>query len=109
MAAVRNILFIMCDQLRADHLGCYGHPYLATRNLDLLARRGVRFERAFVQSGVCGPSRMSFYTGRYVASHGATWDPVPLSVGGIWLGWHPREVGRSRLLEGKADAMCSDR
>ena len=37
MAAVRNLLFIMCDQLRADHLGCYGHPYLATRNLDLLA------------------------------------------------------------------------
>ena len=49
MAAVRNFLFIMCDQLRADHLGCYGHPYLATRNLDLLARRGVRFERAFVR------------------------------------------------------------
>ncbi|TMI06622.1 MAG: phosphonate monoester hydrolase, partial [Betaproteobacteria bacterium] len=86
MAAVRNLLFIMCDQLRADHLRCYGHPYLATRNLDLLARRGVRFERAFVQSGVCGPSRMSFYTGRYVASHGATWNRVPLSVGEITLG-----------------------
>jgi arylsulfatase A-like enzyme len=74
MAAVRNILFIMCDQLRADHLGCYGHPYLATRNLDALAARGVRFDRAFVQSGVCGPSRMSFYTGRYMSSHGATWN-----------------------------------
>src|SRR5438034_96025 len=44
MAAVRNLLFIMCDQLRADHLGCYGHPHLATRNLDALARRGAEAE-----------------------------------------------------------------
>ena len=67
MNAVRNILFIMCDQLRADHLGCYGHPYPGDPDTsDALARRGVRFERAFVQSGVCGPSRMSMYTGRYV-------------------------------------------
>src|SRR6202162_1682901 len=101
MAAVRNILFIMCDQLRADHLGCYGHPHLATRNLDLLARRGVRSERAFVQSGVCGPSRMSFYTGRYVASHGATWNRVPLSVGENTLGEYLRHAGRMLSLAGK--------
>ena len=108
MAAVRNFLFIMCDQLRADHLGCYGHPYLATRNLDLLARRGVRFERAFVQSGVCGPSRMSFYTGRYVASHGATWNRVPLSVGEITLGEYLRDAGRTLALSGKTHVMRDD-
>jgi arylsulfatase A-like enzyme len=108
MAAVRNILFIMCDQLRADHLGCYGHPHLATRNLDLLARRGVRFERAFVQSGVCGPSRMSFYTGRYVGSHGATWNRVPLSVGEITLGEYLREAGRTLVLTGKTHVMRDD-
>lgn len=81
MTQVQNVLFIMADQLRADHLGCYGHPYLRTASLDALARRGVRFERAFVNSGVCGPSRMSYYTGRYPSSHGATWNRVPLSVG----------------------------
>ncbi|MDQ2961624.1 MAG: alkaline phosphatase family protein [Pseudomonadota bacterium] len=108
MAAVRNILFIMCDQLRADHLGCYGHPYLATHNLDLLARRGVRFERAFVQSGVCGPSRMSFYTGRYVGSHGATWNRVPLSVGEITLGEYLRDTGRTLVLAGKTHVMRDD-
>ncbi len=108
MAAVRNILFIMCDQLRADHLGCYGHPHLATRNLDLLARRGVRFERAFVQSGVCGPSRMSFYTGRYVASHGATWNRVPLSAGEITLGEYLRDAGRTLVLVGKTHVMRDD-
>jgi arylsulfatase A-like enzyme len=105
MSAARNVLFIMCDQLRADHLGCYGHPRLATRNLDLLARRGVRFERAFVQSGVCGPSRMSFYTGRYVSSHGATWNRVPLSVGEVTLGEWLARAGRPFALTGKTHVM----
>jgi len=105
MSAVRNILFIMCDQLRADHLGCYGHPFLSTTHLDELARRGVRFDRAFVQSGVCGPSRMSFYTGRYVASHGATWNRVPLSVGEITLGEYLSYAGRALSLAGKTHVM----
>ncbi len=105
MSAVRNILFIMCDQLRADHLGCYGHPYLATRNIDALAARGVRFERAFVQSGVCGPSRMSMYTGRYVSSHGATWNRVPLSIGEITLGEYLHGSGRNLALSGKTHVL----
>src|SRR2546428_10778604 len=91
----------MCAQLRADRLGCYGHPHLATRNLDALARRGVRFANAFVQSGVCGPSRMSFYTGRYVTSHGATWNRVPLSIGEITLGEYLRDAGRTLALSGQ--------
>src|SRR5699024_11264967 len=69
MFQIRNILFIMADQLRADHLACYGHPYIKTPNIDALAKHGVRFTRAFVNSGVCGPSRMSFYTGRYPSTH----------------------------------------
>jgi arylsulfatase A-like enzyme len=101
MAAVRNVLFIMCDQLRADHLSCYGHPHLHTPNIDRLARQGVKFERAFVQSGVCGPSRMSFYTGRYMASHGATWNRVPLAVGEWTLGDYLRQAGRKAVLAGK--------
>jgi hypothetical protein len=61
--------------------------------LDALAQRGVRFANAFVQSGVCGPSRMSMYTGRYVSSHGATWNRVPLSIGEITLGEYLRDAG----------------
>ena len=61
-AALRNVLFIMCDQLRWDALGCSGHPFLETPNIDRLAERGVRFERAFVNGAVCGSSRMSYYT-----------------------------------------------
>ena len=68
----KNILFIMCDQLRQDYLSCYGHPHLHTPNIDALAARGVRFTQTFVQSTICGPSRMCAYTGRYMRSHGST-------------------------------------
>lgn len=74
MGAVRNILFVMCDQLRADYLSCYGRSRLATPNIDCLATRGTRFTSAYVQAPVCGPSRMSTHTGRYVMSHGASWN-----------------------------------
>jgi arylsulfatase A-like enzyme len=97
----RNILFIMCDQLRWDYLSCAGHPRLATPNIDALAARGVRFTRAYVQSPVCGPSRMSFYTGRYVASHGSTWNGVPLKVGEMTLGDYLRPMGVQTVLVGK--------
>ncbi len=98
---VRNILFIMCDQLRWDYLSCAGHPRLETPNIDALAKRGVRFTRAIVQSPVCGPSRMSFYTGRYVGSHGATWNGVPLKVGEMTLGDYLRPLGLKTVLVGK--------
>src|SRR5882672_12030507 len=70
MSRPKNVLWIMCDQLRHDYLGCTGHPTLKTPNIDAMARRGVRFSNAYVQSPICGPSRMSFYTGRYMRSHG---------------------------------------
>ncbi len=96
-----NILFIMFDQLRWDYLSCYGHPTLSTPNIDWLASRGVRFDRAFIQSPLCGPSRMSTYTGRYVHSHGATWNNVPLKVGELTLGDHLRDIGMACWLVGK--------
>ena len=101
MASTRNVLFIMCDQLRRDHLGCYGHPYLRTRNVDALAARGVRFDNAFVTSGVCGPSRMSYYTGRTMTSHGANWNRVPMSLGELTLGEYLMRHGRTLALAGK--------
>ena len=100
-----NVLFIMADQLRWDHLSCAGHPYLQTPSLDALARRGVRFSEAYVASGVCGPSRMSYYTGRYPVSHGATWNRVPLPVGEPTLGEYLRGHGRDLWLAGKTHVM----
>ena len=97
----RNVLWIMADQLRWDYLSCYGHPTLHTPHIDGLAARGVRFERAYVQSPFCGPSRMSYYTGRYCRSHGATWNGFPLRVGEPTLGDHLRPLGVRSVIVGK--------
>jgi arylsulfatase A-like enzyme len=96
-----NVLWIMADQLRWDYLSCYGHPTLETPHIDRLAARGVRFARAYVQSPVCGASRMSYYTGRYCRSHGATWNGFPLRVGEPTLGDHLRPLGVRPVIVGK--------
>jgi len=101
MTTPRNILFVMYDQLRFDYLSCSGHPYLQTPNFDRLAKKGVRFSNCYVQSPVCGASRMSFYTGRYVHSHGAAWNNYPLKVGEVTLADHLRDLGMNSWLVGK--------
>ncbi len=101
MGKKKNVLFIMCDQLRWDYLSCAGHPSLATPNIDAIAARGVRFTLAYVQSPVCGPSRMSFYTGRYMRSHGANWNRFPLRVGEPTLGDALNAIGVRNVLVGK--------
>ena len=105
MAKVKNVLFIMCDQLRADHLSCAGHPHLRTPAIDGLAKQGVLFSRAYVQSGVCGPSRMSYYTGRYMTSHGATWNRVPLSLREKTIGDYLQPAGIRVALAGKTHVL----
>lgn len=104
----RNILWIMCDQLRFDYLSCAGHKTLSTPHIDRLAAKSVRFTNAYTQSTICGPARMSAYTGRYVRSHGSTQNGVPLRVGEPTLGDHLRDNGMRCVLIGKTH-MAADK
>jgi len=65
-----NVVFILTDDQRWDHVGCAGHPFLKTPNLDRLAEEGARFVNSFVTTSLCSPSRASLLSGLYAHSHG---------------------------------------
>ena len=60
-----NVVFLVADELMAQTVGCYGHPYVETPAMDGLAGEGVRFTNTFTAHTKCVPSRACFMTGRY--------------------------------------------
>ena len=74
-----NFLFIITDQHRADHLGCYGNAIVRTPNIDAIAAKGTRWGRFYVANPICMPNRASIMTGRMSSLHGARHNGIPLS------------------------------
>ena len=65
-----NIIFILADDLGWSELGCYGHGFNETPNLDRLAEDGVRFSQAYASAPVCSPYRAALLTGQHPARIG---------------------------------------
>ncbi|MFH1038814.1 MAG: sulfatase [PVC group bacterium] len=61
-SGIKNVLVIVLDALRADHLGCYGYRRNTSPAIDRLARQGIVFDRAIVQAGWTKPSVTSYFT-----------------------------------------------
>ena len=77
-----NVLLLIIDSLRPDHIGAYGSPQVQTPNIDSLAARGLRFNRAFPEAMVTLPARRSIFTSRrifpfrnFVPNQGARHQP----------------------------------
>ncbi|MDQ3441609.1 MAG: sulfatase [Planctomycetota bacterium] len=85
-----NIVFIITDDQRWDAMGCAGHPFLKTPNMDRLAREGAMFTNAFVTTPLCSPSRSSFLTGQYVHTTGVKANGPAMNPIGHQLMTFPR-------------------
>ncbi|MGF1452622.1 MAG: sulfatase [Opitutales bacterium] len=99
----RNLLLVMVDDLNLA-LACYGHPAVHTPNLDRLAARGLRFERAFCPYPLCGPSRSALLTGQRpeaipMPNNEVSWrerqpDVKSLPEIARGLGYHTERIGK---------------
>lgn len=103
-----NILVIMADEHAGQCTGFQGHPHVRTPNLDKLAASGVTFDRAYCNSPLCVPSRMSFLTGREVSRIGS-WDlGVPLPSDAVTWAHVLRAHGYEATLAGKMHFIGPD-
>ncbi|MBA4062228.1 MAG: arylsulfatase [Isosphaera sp.] len=105
-----NILLVLSDDQSWAHLGCYGNPDIKTPNLDAFAKEGVRFDRYYVGTPQCVPSRATLMTGRSaiavqntrfsapLAAEYKTWPEVLREKAGYFTG----VAGRTYHLDGSA-------
>jgi arylsulfatase A-like enzyme len=106
-----NFVFFLTDDQRWDAMSCAGNEILKTPNMDRIAAEGIRFENMFVTTSLCGPSRASFLTGKYVHNHGVRRNggelsldqrtfPEVLKAAGYetaFIGkWHNNDLGKGR-------------
>ena len=87
--AIKNVLFLISDDLKASVLGCYGDTVCKTPNIDKLAADGLVFRRAYCQGTACAPSRQSFMFSRYKGK-------ADINMGQHFKenGWYSARVGK---------------
>jgi len=70
-----NIIVVMLDSLRPDHLGCYGCEVAKTPNIDKLAEQGITFTNAYAEYPITIPTRTALMAGIYTHTS-RTWKPM---------------------------------
>ncbi|MXZ15471.1 MAG: sulfatase-like hydrolase/transferase, partial [Acidimicrobiales bacterium] len=101
-ASQPNVLFIITDQQRADHVGFASNDVVRTPNLDALAARGMVFDNAWVANPVCMPNRSTIMTGRMPSSHGVVFNDRSLEPGANTHVRQFRAAGYCTALIGKS-------
>ncbi len=99
-----NFLLFIADQLRCDHLGCYGNATVRTPHIDAIAAAGWAEDAFFVASPICMPNRATLMTGRMPSVHGVRHNGIPLSLAATTFvdllrraGYRTGLVGKSHL------------
>ncbi len=98
-----NVIWIMCDQLRAQAVGINGDPNVRTPNIDLLARTGLNFRNAIGGSPLCSPYRGSMLTSLYphkcVPGHEHLLPPAQSTIADVFRehGYHTAYIGKWHL------------
>ncbi|MGD9943244.1 MAG: sulfatase [Burkholderiaceae bacterium] len=97
-----NFLFLIADQLRADHLGTYGNTVVRTPHIDALAAQGTLMQACYVASPICMPNRASLMTGRMPLTHGVRHNGIALDQRAMTFVERLRQDGYATALIGKA-------
>jgi arylsulfatase A-like enzyme len=92
-----NVVLVILDSLRKDHVGAYGNPWIKTPNLDALANESLRFERAYPESAPTICARRAIHTGLRAWPF-KDWDP-PKGEDIILQGWQPIPERQTHLAE----------
>ncbi|HCC44470.1 MAG TPA: acetylglucosamine-6-sulfatase [Gammaproteobacteria bacterium] len=96
-----NIVFILSDDHRHDFTGYMGHPFIETPNIDELASEGIIFDRAYVSTSLCSPSRATYLTGVSPYKHGVWNNFTPWSEENRTFFEYLKAVGYSTAFIGK--------
>ncbi len=97
-----NIIIIMADDLDSKQLSCYGGKNLVTKNIDALAKEGMKFNQLICSEAMCVPTRASLFTGLYPVRNGSFQNHKPVKATGIKSVCHyMSDLGYTVALTGK--------
>jgi len=103
-----NIVIVMADQLAPQFTGTYGHPLVQTPNLDMLAKRGMRFDAAYCNAPLCAPSRFAFMSGQHITRIAAYDNAADFPATVPTFAHYLRAMGYRTVLSGKMHFVGPD-